>query len=285
MSRAGTSSRPYQGYSDPPHRSENVSPASPFADPATTPLLVHSGYHKVGTVWFTRILETFGQKYGMTVERGSHQKSDPSAGTEIFLDKHSRVDRDTLPPFRGSHMVRDPRDMVISGYFYHVWTTEPWVHEAGRMDAKDWTRPEWLGWTYHDILNSLDQEEGLAIEIERASGGIFHRMNSWDYEDERFIEMKYREVIADEDAAFAAMFQHYGCNDEAVQTGVEIARQFSFKNVTKRNVGEKSGKKSHLRSGRPGEWQEHFTPALRTLFEERNAGLLVKLGYETTGNW
>ena len=55
--------------------------------------------------------------------------------------------------------------MVISGYFYHVWTTEPWVHEAGRMDAKDWTRPEWLGWTYHDILNSLDQEEGLAIEI------------------------------------------------------------------------------------------------------------------------
>ena len=68
-------------------------------------------------------------------------------------------------------MVRDPRDMVISGYFYHKWTTERWVRMPGRMDGKDWGRSDWKGWTYHDILNSVDQEEGLAIEIHRASAG------------------------------------------------------------------------------------------------------------------
>lgn len=264
-------------------------PASPFADPTATPLVVHCGYHKVGTVWFSRILEAFGKEYGLKVERGErilrNQVSDPSPGTAIFIDPHSRVRPETLPPFRGSHMVRDPRDMVISGYFYHLWTTEKWAHIPGRMDDKDWCREEWRGWTYHDILNSLDQEEGLATEIERASAGVFHRMNSWDYDDERFWEMKYRDVIADEDVAFAAMFRHYGFTEKAVEDGVRIAQQFSFKNVTKRKVGEKSRKKSHLRSGRPGEWQEYFTPALRRLFEARNPGLLVKLGYESSSDW
>lgn len=264
-------------------------PESLFRDPTHTPLVVHCGYHKVGTVWFSRIFDAFGKQFDLQVERGEkilrNRVSDPSPGTQIFIDPHSRVIRDTLPPFRGSHMVRDPRDMVISGYFYHLWTTEKWAHLPGRMDEKDWCRPEWKGWTYHDILNSLDQEEGLATEIERASAGVFHRMNAWDYQDERFWEMKYREVIADEDAAFAAMFRHYGFNDEAVAAAVEIAREFSFKNVTKRAVGEKSGKKSHLRSGRPGEWQEYFSPALRSLFEARNPGMLVKLGYEASTEW
>jgi hypothetical protein len=70
-----------------------------------------------------------------------------------------------------------------------------------------------------------------------------------------------------------------------VERGVAIARRFSFKNVTKRDVGEKSGTKSHLRSGRPGEWQEYFTEEHRRLFENRNPGLLVKLGYESSTDW
>jgi hypothetical protein len=266
-----------------------VSPRTPFANPTDPPLIVHCGYHKVGTVWFSRILEAVGRRYRIKVERGErvlrNRVSAPSEGTGIFIDPHSRVERETLPEFRGSHMVRDPRDMVISGYFYHVWTTEKWAHVPGRMDEKEWCRPEWKGRTYHDILNSLDQEEGLATEIERASSGVFHRMNAWDYEDERFWEMKYRDVIADEDAAFAAMFTHYGFSPGAVERGVAIARRFSFKNVTKRDVGEKSGTKSHLRSGRPGEWQEYFTEEHRRLFESRNPGLLVKLGYESSTDW
>ena len=26
-------------------------------------------------------------------------------------------------------MIRDPRDCVVSGYFYHLWTNEAWAHQ------------------------------------------------------------------------------------------------------------------------------------------------------------
>ena len=26
-------------------------------------------------------------------------------------------------------MIRDPRDVIVSGYFYHQWTDEPWANE------------------------------------------------------------------------------------------------------------------------------------------------------------
>ena len=262
---------------------------TPFLDGRNPPLLVHCGYHKVGTVWFARILGRVGSRYGLKVQRGMRVRGNkvtpPLPDTGIFIDPHSRAEGNTLPPFKGSHMVRDPRDMVISGYFYHKWTTERWVRMPGRMDGKDWGRSDWRGWTYHDILNSVDQEEGLAIEIHRASAGVLHRINSWDYDDPRFHEMQYRNVIADEDAAFATMFTHYGFTPKAVERSVEMAREFSFKNVTKRDVGEKSRGKSHLRSGQPGEWSQYFTGEHRKLFEEINPGLMVKLGYEISADW
>jgi hypothetical protein len=40
-----------------------------------------------------------------------------------------------------------------------------------------------------------------------------------------------------------------------------------------------------FRKGKPGNWQEHFTPANKALFKERTGDLLLRLGYETDDDW
>ena len=40
-----------------------------------------------------------------------------------------------------------------------------------------------------------------------------------------------------------------------------------------------------FRKGQPGNWREHFTPANITYFKETSGDLLLRLGYEETGDW
>jgi len=172
-------------------------------------------------------------------------------------------------------MIRDPRDVVVSGYFYHLWTDEKWCHIP---------RPRLDGKTYQEHLLSLAQDDGIAAEIGWAARNSIHHMASWDYGRTGFLELRYEEVLEDELAWFERIFRHYGFTDRAVQRSVDIAHSFSFERVTKRKLGEvKQG--THLRSGRPGEWRSVFTPAHVALFKKLTGPTLVRLGYEADENW
>lgn len=54
------------------------------------------------------------------VRRGAY------AGT-VFGDGHGVSEPLALEPLRVIHVVRDPRDVLVSGYFYHLKTKEKWV--------------------------------------------------------------------------------------------------------------------------------------------------------------
>jgi hypothetical protein len=171
-------------------------------------------------------------------------------------------------------MIRDPRDLVVSGYFFHLWTDEPWAHRP---------RPDYGGRSYQQYLKDLDRDTGLAAEIERIGPSI-RRMLAWNYADPRFLELKYEEVMTDEQAAFRRIFRHYGFSDGAVETAAAIAGQHSFTSVTGRKVGHKA-EHSHLRSGQSGQWHEVLTPAHRAHFKELYGNAVVALGYDRDNDW
>ncbi len=84
------------------------------------------GYHKCGTKLLGKIFSSlclrFGWKY---VSVPGVTDKIPRADLVFFL--HSQVDYEKLPEnFIGIHMVRDPRDVIVSGYLYHKRTTEAW---------------------------------------------------------------------------------------------------------------------------------------------------------------
>jgi hypothetical protein len=106
-------------------------------------------------------------------------------------------------------------------------------------------------------------------------------MATWDYEQQEFIELRYEELVADEAIWFARIFRHYGFDARAVEMAVEIAEANSFSRTSNRALGEER-RGSHLRSGRPGEWREHFGPSHRELFDELAGEAVVRLGYPAT---
>lgn len=71
-------------------------------------------------------------------------------GTEVSFD----------PNYRFVHAVRDPLEVVLSGYLYHLRTTERW---ANRPESR------WNGTTYRAYLNALSLEEGLRAEVRHSA--------------------------------------------------------------------------------------------------------------------
>ena len=229
-------------------------------------LIVHTCYHKVGTVWFSRILRSIASYYGLKFQKSTPDKLEKD--TEIFFDDHSLIDPGLLINYVGSHMIRDPRDIVISGYFYHLRTSEKWALE---------TKEEYGNMSYQELLKSKNRDDGIMLEIERTLPEI-NQMAKWDYSNPNFIEIKYEDIIKNESEYFKRIFQHYGFNKKAINKALEIANSFSIKNL-------KPKKNSHIRSGKPGEWKKFFTGEHKTYFKNRLGDALIILGYEKDYDW
>jgi hypothetical protein len=245
---------------------------SPFESKETASLIIHCCYHRVGTVWFTRILRDIAAEFGLSFQAG--RQAELSSDTDVFLQGNSRVELDKLPTYVGSHMIRDPRDAIISGYFYHLWTKEEWAYIP--MD-------KFGGKSYQEHLNSVGQDEGLSAEIKRAERWIPYMVN-WNYKNPLIFEIRYEDIISDEETFFRKLFEHYGFKKSAVERSCQIASKYSFSNMTKRRIGEVR-KGTHLRSGRSGEWKKIFKSEHKKLFKELYPGVLVAIGYEANDDW
>jgi len=225
-------------------------------------LLVHCCHHKVGTVWFSNILRSVGREYGLRFQ--SCLQRDLKPRTDIFVEDHSAVDVELLRSFRGSHMIRDPRDVIVSAYFYHLKATERWLLEP-RIDLE--------GQSYQTRLRSLDKDAGIAFEMEHRATDI-RAMDRWDYSHPDFLELRYDHVLADEEDSFRRLFRHYGFSERAVDRSVDIAMSFSLRS-------DRARANPHIRSGRPGEWQEHLTDEHLARFAELFDDVLVRLGFDS----
>lgn len=244
----------------------------PFREAGRQPLLLHCAHHKAGTVWFLLVLRAVAERYGL---RFQDLRGDPVAdGTGVAFQHDSRIRLDGLGAVRASHMIRDPRDIVVSAYHYHRWTDEEWAHVP---------RPEYGGLGYQEYLAGLDHEAGLAAEI-RLRAPRIREMAAWDYTDPRVLELRYEDAMADERGTFRALFRHYGFHHDAVERSVRLAARFSFRRVARKRP-DRTGRGTHLRSGRSGQWQEEFTPAHKELFKELTGAAVVDLGYETDHGW
>lgn len=255
--------------------------------------IVHCTHHKGGTVWLNRILIDIARVRGWTIDSSfdggrvpptdialysvvgtlspeqvvrayTGDDADRSVASQEFLQ------RTGLQPgrFRGSHMIRDPRDMIVSGWHYHLRCTEPWA-----LEPKD----RWGGRSYQAMLKGMNRRDGLLAEIEWAAPRTLVHMARWDYRQPEFFELRYEELLVDETRWFTRVFGHYGFDASQVEEGLAIAGRYSRRDL--------SADDPHVRSGEPGEWREFFEPDHVALFKVRTGDLLVKLDYESDLEW
>jgi hypothetical protein len=248
------------------------------------------------TVYFLRVLQSLADETGWyfkDYEWGELEKFVHDARTlkrnRILMIGHRFNDVNKLPVrFKGSHIVRDPRDLLVSGYRYHKWTKEYWVHEPlkrgmiFKLGLKGMDLGfDYNGMSYQQIINSVDQETGLNIELNWRRR-TFDHMLDWNYDQSNIKELRYEEVFGSEEESFRELFVHYGFDEKMIETGLKYARIYSFANQKKTG---KTGENQHLTKGVSGQWKEYFSEELTSLFKQRHQGLLLKLGYEKDDNW
>ena len=94
---------------------------------------------------------------------------------------------------KGFHVIRDPRDVIVSGYFSHKYT-----HSIGKWEQLK---------VHRENLLILDESKGMLKEIEFSSLFI-NQIKNWNYNDPRILEIKYEDIIRNPLGEFLKIFDY-----------------------------------------------------------------------------
>lgn len=227
-------------------------------------------HHKTGTVWFNSIFKEIAFSYDLHYVKD--KASTPPPGYDIYFQDHNRFDLAKIATdYRGLHIIRDPRDVLVSACYYHQKSDEPWLHLP---------QDEFGGQSYHQAINALpDLNAKFLFEMQNSSGRIINQMTSWDYDNPDFIEMKYEDLIEDVNLKlFHEIFSFLGFSGKQIPRLLQIAWDNSLFS------GNKDGHK-HVRSGASKQWPKHFNSVIKANFVDCFGDCLIKLGYEEDNNW
>lgn len=231
---------------------------------------VFASHHKAGTIWFSTMLRTLCGYYGLNFRIGD--RVDWSEEADIFFCQQSEIDWAGKPAdIRMAHLIRDPRDMLVSACFYHQRAEEAWLIKA--QEALD-------GRTYRDVLRNLPTlEEKLLFEMAHAHRRVMQSMKSWDYHREDCLEIRYEDFIKDSNLERTVdLFRWIGIPGIALGNALTIAYHSSLWPGSRL-------KSDHVRSGQPGGWKKYFTRSVAERFEAEHGQFLRSANYTTDESW
>lgn len=283
-------------------------------------LLAYFGHHKCASTWINTINHSVCRELNLNFKVIDSPEFQPlifKNGLNSFVEKNcidflSYINADIqyvkdIDSFLGFHVIRDPRDIVVSAYFSHLYShpTEGW--------------PDLVG--YRAKLQKASKEEGLLLEMEFRARE-FESLYNWDYCQNNVLELTMEDIISspyetivkalsylklvDDRPTLKHRIKHciaiiiHKINAESnglIPSGImkrkkipfDILLGYVFQNrfskITRgRNHGEEDVR-SHYRKGAAGDWVNHFTPEHCRFFKEKYNDVLIKLGYEKSSNW
>lgn len=248
---------------------------------------VHCSYHKCLTAYFKKVVS--GMYRAPFGPRGAYRHFDSRIDAfyrdceevEIASLNNHVLELDRFEDIRVTRFVRDPRDLVVSGYFYHKRSAEPWcgiVSPTGEeWSVVNGTIPEALGGrrSFAQYLNEASLEDGLLAELEFRRRH-FESMRAWSADDPRVEVFRYEDVLGNESEVFDRIFRFFELPFGARQIGLHYARKFRARKFRAANRSKRGG---HIRDPRSGQWREVFTPGVTRKFNEAYGDLIEKLGY------
>jgi hypothetical protein len=225
-------------------------------------------HHKAMTTYFHAVLRGLAFALNLPFER--LRDSDlPSEKAKLFLSMQGKQDLGALGLYRGVHIMRDPRDMIVSGYHYHKWTHEIWVH---RLDEN--------GESYQDKLNRLDKRDGLFLEIDHFIFFYRDTLEAWDMHNPAMREVSYESLMGPEKRRlYRDIFAHLGFKGAELELAVDLMKLFEAESRTGKSSGAVN-QKSHVRSGKSRQWETELEPRHLEYIEQHLGPVLRKFGYD-----
>jgi hypothetical protein len=241
--------------------------------------IVVATHHKTGTVWMSTVFKAIARRLGANyVDFWTHYgRLDRALKTPFILLNHNSIFSRHASQLRREdvrvlHLIRDPRDVLISAMHYHKKADEPWLHEkvSGSKDAP-----------YQQRLNSLATlHEQYMFELENATGSTIEAMLDWQYDRTNCVEVRYEDLWADRSLSVWSDIASFLGFEGAEQ---EVCRQCFWEHSL---FGKASrANRRHARSGEVAQWKREFTPELAQAFLYRFPDALQVLGYENGDGW
>ena len=241
--------------------------------------VVVATHHKTGTVWmdgvFKAIADDVGAQYvDFRSEYGRLEKvlQEPFILFNYdsdFRDHAHLLDRDDV---RILHLIRDPRDVLISAMHYHKKSAESWLHTPV---------PGYNNVTYQRRLRELPTRlEQYVFEMEHSTAGTLRGVLGWQYGRANCFEARYEGLRQDTDLAYWTRIADFLGFDEAER---QSCRRRFWQNSLFGGL-QRLGNK-HVRSGDVAQWKHEFNRELAYAFLDRFPTVLQSLGYEPDNQW
>ncbi len=270
-------------------------------------LMLYCGHHKCATRWLVDILTDVCSRIDLEFfEVHDPWQFDRDLGA--FLEKrpvdvlaYTNAKREFLEgvdDYRGFHVIRDPRDILVSAYFSHLNS-----HPTDGWSALEDHRRQ---------LQTCSKEDGMTLELDFILD-VFSALETWDFHRPQMLELKMENLVHNAYEGLVDVFIHLGLADpeehsldRQLQLGADrragssspgggqrlqrfevlaIVHDHRFaKKADGRAVGQED-QRSHYRRGQAGDWRNHFSPTLAAAFAERYGDLLLRLGYERDERW
>lgn len=251
-------------------------------EPIKTPIRVHCGLHKCLTEYTKRIYRnscghflsgdgTFHHFYHRddAFYAHCHQHRICSVSGRV-------LDFSRFRDIRAVRLVRDPRDLVISSYFYHKRGAEHWCFYPDPTDT-DWMMvngkvPAGLspGESLKDFLDRSPITTGLEAEVDFRQ---FHFQSMLDWpDDDRVMIVRYEDFLGNEAATMRKIFRFLGFKRHEQWLGGHFAKKYSATRI--------AGKNRHIRNPSTAQWKKYFSEAMNRRFCSRWGALLDRYGYE-----
>ena len=277
-----------------------VKPSPDFPNSLQTPICLFC-YHKAGTVLLTKVFgEICAANNWQFISLMGKQEKIPE-NYDVILFAHSLIDLSQVQvPFIGVHLVRDPRDIIVSGYLYHSRTTEPWcvnkdfsleppisfpqVPYSQEHRSEDW-KINYLKslnkCSYQEHLLHSSQEDGLLFEMNNYGSWTIESMQQWNYNQDNILEIKFEDIMNDYDSTFQGIFSHLGFSQSQAKHLLKIA--------IRHDLGRKSSKEiqgiKHVSKIKTSKWGDYFKEEHKRYFLNNFGDILIDLGYEASIDW
>jgi hypothetical protein len=236
-------------------------------------------HHKTGTVWMDGVFKAIARDVGAQyVDFRAHYARLHDALREPFIllnydsnfcDFGHLLTRDDV---RVLHVVRDPRDVLISAMHYHMKSAESWLHEP---------IPGYDDVTYQRALKALPTKfDQCVFEMEHSTASTLKDVQCWQYGRPNCFEARYEDLRQDADLShWRRIAEFLGFDEDEQQSTCRRFWQNSlFGGLPRLGNG-------HIRSGAVAQWKGEFTVRLGYAFVSRFPGLLQALNYENDPRW
>lgn len=230
------------------------------------------GHHRSASTWILNILTSIADTLGLQIGKYHEISPQMSDHVDIVADVNASWDhRDQFEDWLGFHVIRDPRDIVVSAYFSHKHSHPPgdWLNEQRQR-------------LQH---TSLDKGIRLSIDFREKQ---FREMSEWDYgADSRIYETKFETITRRTHPEFQHILDFLELYPRSINEHQlsEIIHRHRFEKLAGGREPGQEDVHHHYRKGVVGDWKVYFSEENKTYFKEKWGELLITLGYETDLTW